>query len=206
MRFRKIAVPAVIVAMIALTSYWLFADPELRWQEEVRLHDGRVIVVDRWEKRQASGELGHRGAPLWSEVKAKNPNTGTEVTWYEDHGSAPYVMDFVGDSAYVAAWVSFYEPCQKYGFPQRDFVFFKYDGTWKQISFEEFPRGFDTNLLVNVWNADSTGHLHKHTSLDQKAEYLRSGYKPEEYSMRSLMTKPKFLQSGCQRFGQAESR
>ena len=190
--------------VIFLLMSRLFTDPEIRWKEEVKLHDGRVIVVDRWAKRQWMGELGHRGLPLWSEIKTKNPNTGAEINWYEDAGSDAYVFDFIGDTAYLAVRISFYQPCKKYDFPKRDFVFFKFDGIWKKISIEEFPATFDTNLLFNVWTAASANQMDDNLiTIEKKSDYIRSGWSLNQYSMRNVLETPKFARAACDEFAES---
>lgn len=205
---KKRAISVVIIFIvgcaISLLMYRQFTDPEIRWKEEVRLHDGRVIMVERWAKRQWMGELGHRGLPLWSEIRAKNPNTGAEISWYEDAGSDAYVFDFIGDKAYLAARVSFYQPCKKYHFPKRDFVFFRFDGIWKQISLEEFPAPFDTNLLFNVWAAASANQMDDNLiTIEKKGDYIRSGWSLNQYSMRNVLEKPKFARAACEEFAES---
>lgn len=203
MRYKKIAISMAIVATIVFIGYRVFADPELRWQEEVKLADGRVIVVERWSKRPAMGTLGQRGPTLWWEIKAKNPDTSETVTWYEDAGTGPDIFDFVAKVPYVAARVGAYSACKKYGWPKVNWVFFRYDGTWKQIPIEEFPKQLDSNLWNGAWRAHTIGRLASLMTLAKKAEY-DAEYVYPPYSMRREYEKQKQLKPACAEYGQSD--
>ena len=200
----------VVVALVACASvsaclnYILTPSytPEIRWKEEVRLHDGRIIVVEQWAKRGGRSEPGQPPMALWSEIKAKNPVTGAEVAWREDSASGAYVFDFVGEIAYVAVSVGLYPACKKYGFPESNFVFFRYDGEWKRISYSEFPPMLDTNLFLSAWRAERLGLLEPLMTLDKQSAYNRRYRYGGEYSMRRLMETGK--RSACARFDKTE--
>lgn len=198
----------VVVALVACASvsaclsYILTPSytPEIRWKEEVRLHDGRIIVVERWAKRGGRSEPGQPPMALWSEIKAKNSVTGAEVVWREDSASGAYVFDFVGEHAYLAAAVGLYPACKKYDFPKMNFVFFKYDGEWKRISYDEFPPMLDTNLFLGAWHAERLGLLEPVMTLEKQNAYNQKN-RYGEYSMRRLVENAKY--SYCGTFGES---
>lgn len=200
---KGIVTSAVTVSVIAFIGYRVFADPELRWQEEVKLRDGRVILMERWSKRLASGELGQRGFTLWWEIKAVNPDTSESVTWYEDAGTGPDIFDFVDKVPYMAARVDILPACRKYGWPKMNWVFFRYEGSWQQISFEQFPKHLDSNLFNGAWHAETIGRLDRLMTLPKKTAYEAEHVYPP-YSMRQEYEKTKNLPPACARFGESQ--
>ena len=203
-RVKTIGWVAALLLALASGVYWAFTPPEIAWQEEVQLADRRVVVVDRWSKREASGELGHRGAALWWQIKARKPDTTETVVWDEDAGAIPEIFDFVSGVPYLAARVGLYSTCKKYGWPKLDWVFFKYDGGWKRISFEQFPPHLDSNLLVAAWHADAVDRLRSPMTLARKNEYV-AAYSQKATSLRRDYEERKHLPGNCQRFGQAQA-
>lgn len=173
--------------------------PEIKWKEEVKLHDGRVIVVERWGKRGGRAEPGQPPMQSWEEIRTKNPDTGEEIVWQEDAASGPYVLDFVNGTPYLAVSVDLLPSCRKYKFPKINFVFFKYEEkTWKRITLEQFPKYLDTNLLLGDWKAEKLGMLDELMNLEKKETYYRR-HRYSETSMRKLLVNTQYPNT-CGRF------
>jgi hypothetical protein len=124
----------------------------ITWQEELALHDGKSIVVTR------SAQLGvRRREPGASSVGDANYTLrftapdGREIRWENPGDLDLLILDFVGDTPYIAASPAMVSHYEAYGCPEPAYVFLKYvAGEWRRIKFEEFPTGFcDTNFLVS---------------------------------------------------------
>lgn len=201
---KKLLVIATTVALSGCLGTLLTPSytPEIKWKEEVKLHDGRVIVVDRESRREGRavpGEAPFEGVFI---VRAKHPDTGEEILWNEFAGGGPEVIDFVNGVPYFAVNVGSGPSCRKYQFPKLNFVFFKYDKRWQRISFEELPKELDTNLFISAWHAERVDMLDSFMTLDKKAIYnKRHGY-DSALSMRERMQKNKY--SRCADFLEAK--
>ncbi len=118
------------------------------WKEEVLLHDGRKIVVERSQTFGGYPTLdSHERVILKEKWVFPVPGTGKKVTWETDHRNPPQgeslmlvLVGFFGDIPYIATTPA---GCIAYNYwkrPNPPYVFFKYDGNeWRQISLAEFP-------------------------------------------------------------------
>jgi len=134
------------------------------WKEEVLLHDGKKIIVERTDIYDSSmrHEIG-QGAPL-AEHKTifTIPGTDQKVIWKSDNRSFSepehlnlLVLDFLADTPYVATTIGGSIAYNKWGRPNPPYVFFKYLDGWKRISLEEFPEKFKINLIVTGRKKDN---------------------------------------------------
>jgi hypothetical protein len=131
------------------------------WKEEVLLHDGKKIVVERSDTYDSSmpHELG-QGPPL-AEHKTTFviPGTNQIVTWKSDNRSledADHLrllsIDFLDGVPYVATTPYSARAYAKWNRPNPPYVFFKYDNKWSRITIESFPEQFTVNVLTSIKN------------------------------------------------------
>jgi hypothetical protein len=128
------------------------------WKEEVLLHDGNKIIVERADTYDSgmNHEIG-QGPPL-AEHKTtfKMPGTNREVTWKSDNRSMAnpehlnlLSLDFMDGVPYVATTPYGSFAYKKWGRPNPPYVSFKFVGRWERISLNEFPEQFKINVLVH---------------------------------------------------------
>lgn len=127
------------------------------WKEEVLLHDGKKLIVERSDTYDSSmpHEIG-QGAPL-AEHKTMFviPDTGQIVVWKSSNRPSPdpdnlhlLVLDFLDGVPYVATIPAGSFAYAKWNQPNPPYVFFKYTDKWKRVSLEEFPDQFEINVIV----------------------------------------------------------
>ena len=135
------------------------------WKEEVLLHDGIKIIVERSDVYDSSmhHEIG-QGAPLTEHITTfKIPGTNQTVIWKSDnHSSDPdelhlLALNFINGVPYVATTPFGSNAYNKWNRPNPPYVFFKYVDGWKRISLEEFPDVFKINLIVASRKKDQLG-------------------------------------------------
>ena len=152
--------------MLALgVSMSACATSTFTWKEEVLLHDGRKMIVERSDIYDSSmrHEIG-QSAPL-AEHKTTfvTPGTNQTVTWKSDNRSFSdpenlnlLVLDFLGSVPYVATTIGGSIAYNKWGRPNPPYVFFKHDGkAWRRISLEKFSETFKINLIVTGLKKDN---------------------------------------------------
>lgn len=146
----------------------------LVWDEEVKLHDGRVILIKR---REASGSGGFpvsgmnpRGIIQYYEFCY--PEMGV---YWKSRGSSRYqpeILDIVDDKAYVMVPVTGSFECMFHGYPATNAIYFAWeDGAWKKIPYEQFPKEIRrTNLLLNPWGRYPAGDVRGRLSVEMKED------------------------------------
>jgi len=126
------------------------------WQEEVLLHDGQKIIVERSQSYGGRHEIG-QSAPI-KEQKIAFTLAGTKkaITWSSEYskdiGRANFdllALHILNGTPYIVASPNMCLSYNKWGRPNPPYVFFKYDGaTWQRISLEEFPVEFKTTNVT----------------------------------------------------------
>jgi hypothetical protein len=127
------------------------------WKEEVLLHDGKKIIVERSDTYDSSipHEIG-QDAPLAEHTMTFTiPGTGQTVIWKSNNRPSPdpdrlhlLALDFLAGVPYVATTPLGSLAYAKWNYPNPPYVFFKYTDEWKRVSLEEFPEQFKINVTV----------------------------------------------------------
>jgi len=144
------------VSMNADAGLFGFGDPS--WQEEVLLHDGSKIIVNRSQSYGGRHEIG-QSAPIKEQTLTFTlPNTSTTIEFKseygEDIGRANFkllALHILNGTPYIVTGASSCQAYNKWGRPNPPYVLFRYDSkAWKRIALEELPAEFkDINLVVN---------------------------------------------------------
>lgn len=128
------------------------------WKEEVLLHDGQKIIVERSQtfggyptiesqEREVLAEKwvfpvpGMEKKVVWK-VDFRRPPTGTQLMLI--------TLGFLKGTPYIATTPAGCIAYNHWKRPNPPYVFFRYDGKeWRQISLAEFPMEFqDANVVV----------------------------------------------------------
>lgn len=117
------------------------------WKEEVLLHDGSKIIVERTAKRHGRHEIGQRPPIGDQSISFTIPGTNRQVEWKdefsEDVSSANFLLmalDVVQDAAYLVVTPMGCLSYNKWGRPNPPYVIFKYNGSaWIRIPLQELP-------------------------------------------------------------------
>ena len=132
------------------------------WKEEVILHDGSRIIVERSQSRGGRHEIG-QGAPIKEHSVTFTPvGLNKPITWKSeftvDIGHSNFTLlalDVVNNTVYIVAYPTGCLAFNKWGRPNPPYLFFKYiDEKWKQISLAEFPAEIKQPNVV----LDTYGH------------------------------------------------
>lgn len=141
------------------------------WKEEVQLHDGSRIIVERSFSRGGLHEPG-QGSPIKEQdITFTMPGSGKTVTWKsefsEDVGRANFnllALDILNGTPYIVTEPNLCLSYNKWGRPNPPYVVFKYDGqTWQRIPLAELPAEFkQPNVTITVDDADLFREIDKH--------------------------------------------
>jgi len=134
------------------------------WKEEVLLHDGQKIIVERSQTYKGRSEPG-QSAPIGEHtIRFNLPGTSKPITWISEYGEDIGRTDFnllavhaKDGVAYVVASPNLCLAYNKWGRPNPPYVAFKQDGTqWQRIGLEALPLEFKTiNVTLSIQKPQS---------------------------------------------------
>ena len=159
------------------------------WQEEVLLHDGRKMVVERKVERGGRHEVGQKPPYKEQRLSFTMPGTTQTVTW-EDHYSddlgqanfLPMALDIVGGTPYLVVYPMGCLSYNKWGRPNPPYVVFQYkDKEWTRIPMEQLPVAITT---LNVLFSEPDVQVERLKTRFITAEMIKGvvqGYKQPEF-------------------------
>lgn len=177
----------LIVPAAGLGLWLIFQDPHLKWDEEVQLQSGEVIVIQRTAKFSESGMADGRGkSPSQAmTIQFKSPKRpDTPATWSGSH--APMIIDRDPDTHEWFIIASTYSCDYKVDTEQPASLYMAYryrEGKWLQQSMNPKWAVRDTNLAV-IHRTDGRRIGDRHpifTLLDKKKLLLERPEIPHEY-------------------------
>lgn len=150
-----------IVALLLLctacsTTAWGFTSRTEQWSEDVVLHDGRLIKVERevdWTKEFHLRDpfFGLPIAPRFVEngfnrfrIKFKHPDTQETIKWQGEEYYSPVLLDLINGVPYLVVYGMPNKDTESvYGCHELPYTYLKYDskmwGEWKVISVDKAP-------------------------------------------------------------------
>ncbi|MBI4937117.1 MAG: hypothetical protein HY846_02650 [Nitrosomonadales bacterium] len=133
----------------------------MEWKEEVKLHDGQIIVAERHYNLAGYAYLdSSERTPLDETVTFTLPGRGNKIIWKNDfRDSVPepnslnhFRFDIVNGIPYLATYPAGCISYNKWGRPNPPQILFKYENEqWKRITLAELPQeliGATANVIV----------------------------------------------------------
>ena len=122
------------------------------WTEEVRLHDGRLIVVERWARAYHSG---FPNSPRGSDIDYDLAYSPMNIRWHGVVPRAPVSFDIFNGTPYLALYAEGLDFCQGKDPQHYAAQFFRWNsGQWVEITQEQFPvDGALMNLDRSFWGS-----------------------------------------------------
>lgn len=149
------------------------------WQEEVKLIDGRVIVVE--QKRRCPDATCRTAPEAW--LKINLPEFSDQpILWHEKLN--PLILNTQKGVLYVVATPPSCRESLLYGDPVPFYIPFKYEhGQWSLIRVEDIPvEIYDVNMLIPSVPQDGTQLL----SVDQKLSPALNGRPGYQKQMKHI--------------------
>lgn len=136
----------------------LFGFGGVSWKEEVLLHDGKTIMVERSQTYGSRPTLDSREKRVLEEVwSIPVPGTDRTLIWKTGFRTPPespslmlMLVDFIDGIPYLATSPAGCIAYNHWGRPNPPYVFFRHDGKdWRRIPLEEFPPQLkEPNVIV----------------------------------------------------------
>jgi hypothetical protein len=174
------------------------------WKEEVLLHDGRKIIVERTVERGGRHEIGQKPPYKNQSVSFTLPSTNEKIKWEdsftEDVGSAnflPMLVDILNGSAYLVASPMGCQSYNKWGRPNPPYVVFKYQNkNWNRITIQELPVEIKTPNMIFSMPDIKVEEIGKSLISTEMIHRIISEYKQPEYKtiLREVLPKERINQ------------
>lgn len=130
----------------------------MSWKEEVKLHDGQVVIVDRFYNLGGYPAIDSHNRSLVDETLTFSvPGSSKEIVWKtefrndlpEPSSLGPLLLDVVDGTPYLATSPAGCIAYNQWGRPNPPYVLFKYvNQAWQRIQLDEFPAVLvDSNLM-----------------------------------------------------------
>ena len=183
----------LLLLLLAATSFnaqaFLGLGNSASWKEEVLLHDGRKIVVERSLTHGGRGEIGQ--SPIKEQTLSfAVPGSGKTITWHdefsEDVGRASFLvlaLHLLEQTPYLVVTSHLCLAYNKWGRPNPPYVVFKYDGSaWQRIPLEELPTEFkDINIVYNTIRNEKYLVEHGFVTVEMVKKLYSNQKQPPEY-------------------------
>lgn len=171
----------LVVVMVSLSACAELpgAGHTMRWKEEVKLHDGQVIVLERFYHLGGYPAIeSHNRSPLDETLTFSLPGSRNEIVWKtefnngpEPNSLGPLLLDMVEGIPYLATSPAGCIAYNKWGRPNPPYILFKYEnGAWQRIPLEAFPSALVHSNLMS--RPDSTT-LKPYYNVEQAREQMQ---------------------------------
>lgn len=190
-----------ITSLLCITALSAWATDS--WQEEVLLHDGQKIIVERSTVRGGRHEIGQRGAYIEQSLRFIQPGTGNTIEWKDDFSKdlgnsnfLPMLLDIVDGMAYLVVSPMGCMAYNKWGRPNPPYVVFQYqDKEWRRITLEALPTDIQTPNLIYSSPDDEAKKTGQAVVSAETIKALYAGYpRPEQ---RSVLRQPVNYDPDC---------
>lgn len=169
------------------------------WKEEVLLHDGSKIIVERSVERGGRHEIGQRPPFKEQSLSFTLPSTNQRIKWEdnysEDIGTSnflPMQLEIFNGTPYIVASPMGCLSYNKWGRPNPPYVIFKYEKkVWQRITLQELPAESKIPNLV-ISSPDDAAKEASHGMVSaEKVKELNAGFRQPEYKtiLRGPMAK-----------------
>ena len=169
----------------------------MSWKEEVLLHDGQIIVAERFYNLGGYPTLDSREhRALDQTVTFTLLGSNKKITWttdFRDSEPAPnslnlLVLGVVNGIPYIATYPTGCIAYNKWARPNPPYIFFKYENNeWKRISLAEFPVELSkSNVIVGRPPSDLLKSYYTVEQVNERNYYLEKEHKT---ILREALTK-----------------
>jgi hypothetical protein len=140
-----------LIGMLAAGFAMSACGRTIEWKQEVPLHDGRVIVIERESEQGGYDPFVGMRMETAQTLSFVHPATGERVRWKLPTGLLPHMLDFDKATPYYVLIAHTVADYNKWGCPNPPYMVFRYTGKdWERISFEQLPTPFVTPNLISM--------------------------------------------------------
>lgn len=148
----------------------------LKWTEEVRLPDGRIITLTRYQEFNGWRDLGSppTESDYWFEFR--HPDTGQIVRWKWDRTLESLALMMDGRTPMLLVIPNF-DGAEQHDCPNPPYLLYRFTGAWEQVPLAEIPvKRIRVNMTVGP--SESRGLIERskyHLTAEQTSNSMYSG-------------------------------
>ncbi|MDO8742743.1 MAG: hypothetical protein Q7J45_04435 [bacterium] len=155
----RIAISILTLGVSMVADAGLFGIGGASWKEEVQLHDGTKVVVNRTQTRGGRHEIGQETPIDRHTIIFNLPRTDQAVIWETESGSEPeksslilLALDVVGGVSYVVTTPAGCVAYNKWQRPNPPYVVFKFEmQAWQRVALADFPAQIkEANVVIGT--------------------------------------------------------
>jgi hypothetical protein len=176
-------------------------DTSLKWTEDVRLPDGRVVTLTRYQEFKGPHELGETpsASDYWFEFK--HPDTGETVRWQSDRDLATLALMIDDKTPVLLTRPHFGSSMIRYHCPNPPYLLYHFDtdSKWSQLPLDKIPvKRIRVNMTFSPDDSATTIKASRHhLSTHQTSE---SFHNQQPYIINFvLMKRQTFDSANCDR-------
>lgn len=153
-RLRKLS---SVISILTIGATMTACSNSTSWKEEVLLHDGKKLIVERSMSYDPKGnrEIGQSDPKSEETLKFTLPGSSERIAWKSDFGPAQQdnlmllALEIVDGKPYVVTQPYSCNAYNKWGRPNPPYVSFKFDQqAWQRIAFSELPKEIKKATVV----------------------------------------------------------
>lgn len=146
----------------------------ISWKEEVLLHDGRRIIVERSQSYGGRHAIGQSSPVREHTITFTLPDSGKTVSWTSEYdkdlGRTNFnllALHIRNNTPYLVVAPNLCMSYNKWGRPNPPYIIFgHHDRKWQRIPLSELPVQFETiNLIVNKGREEDIKALERKSGL-----------------------------------------
>lgn len=161
------------------------------WKEEVLLHDGSKIIVERWQKHGGNREPGQEPGISDQSIVFTIPGINKTITWQDEAsgelgGRSNFylvALHIINTTPYIITSPRLCLSYNKWGRPNPPYIIFKYENKdWKRIEIAELPKEFkNMNLVIETQGYDEEKLVSQGLISAEMVKKMNSELKHEKY-------------------------
>ena len=147
----------VCLSSMVLASLSAYGSGSIKWTEDVRLPDGRIVTLTRYQEFKGPHELFQSATESGYWFEFTNPDTGRVVRRDGDRTQQTAELLLSDKAPWLLVRLTF-NGWEKFDCPNPAFLLYKHEGdTWHQKPLEEIPvKRFRANMTGSVRVAEET--------------------------------------------------
>lgn len=162
-----------IICLTAASLSLAACGKTIDWKQEVKLHDGRVIVVDR-KSKQESMSIPTKGIlEPWQQIAFTHPASRERIVWDLPKGLGLWMLDIGGGMIWTVLKPQSIADYNAWGCPSPPWIVFRWQtGIWQQVAMGDLPSVLTTPNTLAAAASDNPRSENKLVSVEQFGAYL----------------------------------
>jgi hypothetical protein len=145
---------ALILPLLSACSPQAAKEKTFDWKEEIQLHDGRKIIVERFETPGGWAEPGNKGVPQKNLIKFTDPSNPNKKYEHFVTGSSNYIMlDFEAGVPWLAIHTGPFNNHSRCPIASYEILTFKED-QWRMVPLASKPERLKDYNMLSLYSSN----------------------------------------------------